>query len=57
MPLLQHSEKLQHFLELRIPHVLLADEDADGGPARKAPVAAHKVKLRLNVIDEKGHVM
>ena len=39
------------------PHVLLADQDADGGPAREAPVAADEVQLRFDVVDEQRHVV
>lgn len=38
------------------PHVLFSDQQTDGGTSREAPVAAHKLQLRLDVVNEKGHV-
>lgn len=54
--LLEHGQQIEHLLELRIAHVLLPDEEADGGPAGQPPVLAHELQLRLDIVNQKGHV-
>lgn len=37
--------------------MLLTNQYAHGGPAGQTPVATDKVQLRLDVVDEQGHVV
>lgn len=53
---LQHCQQIQHFLKLRITHVLLANQKAHRRPTWQAPIFADKLKLRLDVVDQQCHI-
>lgn len=54
--LLQHGQQIEHLLELRIAHVLLANQQAHRRPPGQSPVFADKLQLRLDVVDQQRHI-
>ena len=57
LTLLHLRQELQHHYELWIPHVVLRDEDAEGGPASEPPETTDKLKLGPDIVGQQRHVV
>ena len=55
--LAQLGQEAHHDPELRVPHVALRQQDAEGGPAVEAPAAGDELELGPDVLGEQRHVV
>ena len=53
----QLSQEVQHGAELRIPHVLLWDEDAECWSTIQSPAPGDELQLSLDILGQQSHVV